>query len=280
MTNFQKVIKYLALAFAFYIIVNVLYGILMGIAGINNIFKTNKVNTNKTEDQYEVFENNNINQNQAENINTLKIDLKYSNLQIKTGDSIKVEKESKYITVSQDENTLKIEEKGDNWFLKEKNDNVTVYIPETLKFDSVDIETGAGDVNIQKLDAQNLKLSIGAGKTEIGNLDVYSSARINGGAGKLSIENGSVQNLQLDLGVGKTEIKSKLTGNNKIDTGIGSLDLDLLDKQENYKFKIDKGIGSVKLNGSNVDDNSQIGSGSNYIKIDGGIGEILIDTIE
>lgn len=46
---------------------------------------------------------------------------------------------------------------------------------------------------------------------------------------------------------------------------------------EDYKIKIDKGIGEARLAGESMRDDSVYGWGENRIEIDGGIGAIYIE---
>ena len=48
-------------------------------------------------------------------------------------------------------------------------------------------------------------------------------------------------------------------------------------KKEEYRTKINKGLGNVTVDGKKVSDNEVVGNGENKIDIDGGIGEIKID---
>lgn len=79
------------------------------------------------------------------------------------------------------------------------------------------------------------------------------------------------------MGVGKFEITSVITGNSKINAGIGNLELNIQGNKENYTIKADKGIGSIKIDGKEIADNVTYGDGENTIKIDGGIGKINIE---
>ncbi len=79
------------------------------------------------------------------------------------------------------------------------------------------------------------------------------------------------------MGVGDVNISGILTGNNKIDTGIGALNLNLSDSSNNYTFKVERGIGKVLIDNTKVEDNEVIGSGSNYIVLNGGIGDIKVN---
>ena len=120
---------------------------------------------------------------------------------------------------------------------------------------------------------------MGAGKTVISELIVSNEIEIDGGAGEFIIENGSLNNLDFDMGVGRAKINADITGNSKIDSGVGKLEINLPSNVDSYRFKINKGIGSIKLNGENVSDGTIIGSGSSSIYIDGGVGTIDIKTL-
>ena len=70
--------------------------------------------------------------------------------------------------------------------------------------------------------------------------------------------------------------KEFLLGNNKIDQGVGELILDL--QNDDYKFKVEKGLGSITVNGNSYSEDFEDGEGTNIIDIDGGVGSININT--
>ena len=132
-------------------------------------------------------------------------------------------------------------------------------------------------VEIETLACDVLELSLGAGKADIKNLTANSNANIDGGAGELNIDGGKLCNLNLDMGVGKLTLKSRIEGKSDLDYGVGETDLILLGSKDDYKIKLDKGIGEARLDGESMRDDSVYGSGENFIEIDGGIGEINIE---
>ena len=79
------------------------------------------------------------------------------------------------------------------------------------------------------------------------------------------------------MGIGKTLITSIITGKTNLNTGIGGLTLNIIGNTSDYKFKVDKGIGNVTLNGKTLSDGSVVGNGDNYIYINSGIGEVKIN---
>lgn len=271
MSTAQKVIKYLSLAFAIFLIVNIITGILFGIRGLAIIFGLTGNKTEYTENLEEIYIG-----SQDKQISNLKIELKYSTLNIKTGETLKVETNNKDIVCKESNNQLVIKEKKHNWFYNDDRSELVIYIPENIVFNMVDIETGAGEINIDSLKTEKLEFEIGAGKVEISKLTVLNNAKIDGGAGKVRIASGEIKNLDLDLGAGKFEITSKLTGRNNIEAGVGKLDISLVDSTENYTIKVDKGIGSITIDGKEAQDAGTYGNGNSYIKVEGGVGAIDI----
>ena len=271
MTTAQKTIKYLALAFAVFLIVTIFSAIFNVIYSLSSIFD----NSNDSDiTATETITGEDI----TGNINTLNIDLRYSKLIIKKGETLKAETSNKYIKSSQIGSNLNIKEESHGVFSKHDNETLILYIPEDTNFDKVEINAGAGEIDIDALNASNLDFDIGAGKVTIKKLYVKTSASIDGGAGKMEILDGAINNLDLDMGVGKTVLTSLITGRSNIDAGVGALDINLLAGEESYSITVTKGIGSILINGDDTKDNTTYGTGNSTITVDGGIGSINISS--
>ena len=83
--------------------------------------------------------------------------------------------------------------------------------------------------------------------------------------------------MDFDIGAGEANVNARLLGDSKIEVGVGSLNLNLLGSRELYKLKLEKGIGEVSVDGSLIEDDSTVGNGNNYIRIEGGIGSIKVN---
>lgn len=267
MNGLQKTIKYLAVALAIFLTFNIISGIMYGVSFMSNLFDDDKSSIAEKLTNLEI------------NTNTLllDVDISSSNVIIKKGDTFKAETNNKYINSKQDNNKLYITERKHNWFYNNNNNELIIYIPDDFVFDGVIIDTGAGKVNIETLSTKQLYLNLGAGKVDINNLNVLENAKIDDGAGDLTITAIAIHNLDLNMGIGKLSLVSKLTGNNKIDCGIGQMNLSLVGTLEDYEIFLDKGVGKATINGENMKDNNTYGTGINKIDIDGGIGSIDID---
>ena len=273
MTTVQKVIKYLATAFAVFLIITIISAILSG--GYALLSALGLIHTNKDI----VTENLKVISKEVKEVTTLKIDLAYTNLDIKTGDDFKVETNNSNITFEENNGSVKIKEENRNWL---KNDNISsnliICIPEDMiAIDETKIQTGAGKINIEKLNTQSLYLELGAGDVYIENVIATGETKIDGGVGKTELKYCEINNLKANLGMGEFTFSGKLTGKSEIDSGIGAINIDLIDNKNNYKIDVSKGLGNVTLDGQKLETDRVYGIGENYLDIDGGIGEIKID---
>lgn len=271
MNVIQKVIKYLAIALAAFIIMNIVsvaLSILWGVAWLSGAAKDAQI-IESQEEIYSTIGNTDI--------TTLKIELSASNLEIKNGEMLRVETNNLNVKCNQEGSQLIIKDKSKNWF-SNRNDasQIVLYMPANMLWDSVKIEAGAGEISIEELATRNFDFDMGAGKVVIKELNVSNKSEIDGGAGKIEILSGAMNNLKLDTGVGEFTLNAKLTGRNDVSAGVGKINFNLIDGTENYKIKVNKGIGSITIDGKETTDGNEYGNGETYIDIDGGVGAIEI----
>lgn len=276
MTSFQKVIKYGAIAFGVYLsltiigitifVITTIFGITAGIGLFSENNKEDIVIT-KWEQEYS-------------NITNLDIELKICELDIKKGDKLKVEASdiSDKFECQTDGNKLRIKDKKvirGFWDIEEEHPKITVYIPETITFEQIKIETGMNDTNIEYLKADTIKLEMGVGRYRIENI-VAQNVKIAAGAGEAIIADGSIGDLKLDGGIGKLTITSQILENAKISCGVGKMELNLRGNQQDYKIDAESGIGNFVVNNQKISGKQTIGNGMTNIKIDSGVGETIV----
>ena len=254
----QRLIKAFAICLAIFIIVSIINTI---VYFASNIFSVNN--------------NINMNENYSSEIKNIKIDMGTSNIVIKKGDTLNITADnvSKRFKVNEESNTLTIKEKSVNVFRNKKVSKVIITIPNNLKDLSIDF--GAGKLEISDINTSRFNLDQGAGKVIINNL-ISGKTDIDGGAGELNITNSALEDLDLNMGAGRFYFSGHIVGNSKIDQGIGELILDL--NGNDYTIKASKGLGSITINGEDYSKNTTVGEGVNDIKIDGGIGSIIVNT--
>lgn len=261
MSTTQKIIKYCAIAFAVFLIVSIIGGVLR----LFYIFcNDDTVGEMKA---YAV----------TETVENLEIDLSAAQFEIKSGSSFGVESNHKYLKLENSNGQLSIKEKHQNFGIHADDIRVILTVPENFVFDKADIVTGAGTVKIDRLEADNLSLELGAGEVSIDNLTANTSVKIDSGAGELTIDGGELANLDFDMGVGEVNLESRLTGNCEIDYGVGELNMTLIGKSDDYSITLDKGVGEATLEDRKMHDGETYGTGNTTVEIDGGVGELNIN---
>ena len=281
MKEFQKIIKYIAVAFGLYLAISIIGGIIAIIVSIFTGFYgisylTDSLNDTINSDDTSI-ERNDENQ-EVEEFSKMKLDISASNLTIKLeGNSYKVE------TYQIPKNT-KIESKDGILEIKsnkklnksDSKSSITIYLPEDVELEETDIQVGAGIVDVTGLIAKNVEFNFGAGNVNMQNITVKNNAKIECGAGQVIIKNSELANANIEAGVGKLVYSGDLTGNTQIDCGVGDVELELTGDAEKYSIHTEKGIGDIKINDSSVANDSTIGKGENKINIEGGVGNVDI----
>ena len=158
MTTAQKIIKYLAIAFAIFLIVSIISLILFGVyalSGVLGLKDNSKIDVSSNMQTVDIGNKENI--VNLTDITSLDIEVKYTNLIIKNGDTFYYETNNDNIIYKENHNTIKIEEKG-KWLFSDTESNLIIYIPENFDLNKINIEAGAGKVEIENLNADNLDL--------------------------------------------------------------------------------------------------------------------------
>lgn len=261
----QKVIKYIAMIFAIYLAISIIAAVIFGMANIANIFSSDDG----------ILENMEKTSVVEKNITKIEIDIAASNLIIKEGEELAVETNNSYIQTKETNNKLTVSEKKHSSWNKGES-QLILYLPSALELEEIDIETGAGKITADTLKGQIIKLDLGAGEVTIDNIIASQKIEIDGGAGKIEIKDGSLNNLDLDMDVGKVTINANITGNSEIDAGVGELNINVLAPKEEYTWKVEKGIGTIKIDNETISTKGRYGTGTNRLEIEGGVGNINI----
>ena len=280
MKPFQRIIKYGAIAFGIYLtimiisiivfVITAIFGVGMGIEVLNDK-KTEKDNITTFEEEYTGIER-------------IDIDLSKSKLEIKTGNTLKIEgiNTSKDLSVEllSDGKELKIEDETFKLFQDyDNNSKIIIYIPENYNFEEIKIDLGVSGANIEKLNTEKLELDISTGKCEINNI-ITKYMNVNSGTGETLINNSKIENLEFDGGVGNTIINCEITNKAKIEAGIGNIEINLIGTKEDYKIYSKTGIGDLKVENIKLKNNEVIGTGLVSINVEAGIGRTEINFIE
>lgn len=275
MNTFQKVIKYVAMAFAVLLTV----GILTGIVGLITVVSTINDKDEDTIDYQMVFDK----------FESMDIQNGYGKLSIKPGDGFRIEA----YNVSKDFNarvvngTLTVDEAK---FVKKflwinfgtrvnKKSNITIYVPDNFSAKSIEINSGAGEVNLENFTTERLIIDAGVGDLRANNI-LANKVEVSGGVGSISFTDVDFTDVDFDSGVGNLRLDGVIRGESEFDFGVGSVKLKIEGKREDYALKI-SGLGRVSVNGDKVSSNYSDNYRSNHtIRIDGGVGDVDIEFLK
>lgn len=264
MTDLQKIVKYLAIVLAVFLIVGIFMGIL-------SVFSTLDIFSRSFSDHKNAMQDYPV----SGSVSELEINIGAAELIIANGEQFSLSANLKDLKVDLSNGCLSIHESVQ--FGKNYNGSVIrLTVPKDHVFEKLSIFSGAGKLQVSTLSAQSLALNLGAGQAVFDSLTAEKNALISTGAGELKIEGGALSNLDLDMGVGKVFLKSRLSGESELNQGIGEAELILTGAKEDYQIHIDKGIGSAVIDGKQVSDDTTCGSGPSEVEIDGGVGSIRV----
>ena len=262
MTENQKIIKWIATAFAVVLIISIIGGIANALGVLTFLFDGDATGEKKTYDL-------------SGDIESIDIEISAADFTIKEADRFYFESNLKELSVREKNGTLVI--KHDKKLSHSyKGAYLNVYLPDKNIFESVKVCAGAGKFTADNIFAKTINLEFGAGEVNIGVLVALENADIDGGAGAITVSDGSLDDLDLDMGVGELNLSSKFTGKCEFDLGVGESNINILGEKTDYKLSVEKGLGSITVDGEKVSNDQYIGNGINTIDIDGGVGSINV----
>ena len=140
---------------------------------------------------------------------------------------------------------------------KNAKTSVTIKVPEK-EYEKLDLDLGAGDTTLEDLSINTIDIDCGAGELNINNIEADETFDISGGAGSIDISDSITGGLDADLGVGEFNFDGTVNGDIDIKCGIGDVDIDLTNPESDFKganskysLKVAKGIGKFSISYNN-----------------------------
>ena len=129
--------------------------------------------------------------------------------------------------------------------------DIILTVPEKT-FDSVTLNMTAGEVYAQEISTNRLTTKVTAGSMYLG--EIYAeSATFKMSAGDFNVSNSTFKNAAISMTAGDMFFNDcKLYGNNNIKMTAGELQMCLIGNRADYKINIDKALGDVYINGTDM----------------------------
>ncbi|MDE6915964.1 MAG: DUF4097 family beta strand repeat-containing protein [Lachnospiraceae bacterium] len=169
--------------------------------------------------------------------------------------------------------------------LNHKEVRITLYLPEELVFEHIDLQVGAGEAVMKDvpISCQDMEVEIGAGEWRAAQLTVAGTLDVQVGAGRVRMKRADVGSLQVECSVGNIVFKGAVQSDIRVECGMGSCRFELENKESDFNYDISCAVGSVKVNGSG---GTSFGSKKIYSNqnargtavLECGIGSIVLNT--
>ena len=299
MSPTQKVIKYVAMAFAVGLMVTILSSILLVVTGVsqsNRLFasETNYIDFTKEFNDVENLDISNYSGKiyvQPGNVDQVIVEAK------NVPESLKAEMTSEHTLLVEDDDQ-------DNflfsfWFFDAMDDEdtkVTIIIPNKIYFESVKFDNGSGAMEISGIktksfyfdggsggiiisdvSSEKAEISTGSGSLTMDNANL-EKGYINSGSGAVRITNSAFSDTEFDTGSGALSFAGALMGDSTISSGSGAMLIELTDRIDNYDVELDPGTGGIWVNGEKYEDEDiKNKDAENDLSIESGSGEITIN---
>lgn len=301
MTEFQKIVKGFAIAFAIFLTISIVGGIFsaisFGIGGLNWIGNQNESSIGENEEHLNFYD--------ADRVKSIKLDQVACNIEIVEGEEFSVfsQNVTSYKEKLSSKGVLKIENDSLPFFSFGKQFNgktakIVITVPketdlkkitiaggagnmklENIAANKLEIDAGAGNINLNGVKASELDLDGGAGNIE-GEIITAGKVEIDAGVGNVEFYEVNFSDIDLDCGMGNVKISGTVKGDNKIDCGVGEVEILLADKIDEYDFSVDTGVGNIIIGGKKYGEVNHTNSAANFsFDIDGGVGNCTIKEI-
>ncbi len=267
MTGFQKFIKYAAIAFGIYLSITIVL-VLLGIAREFVEASRNDEFRDLVRDREE-YHTENITRN-YENIKRLEVNVEETELIIRNGDTFRIEGTNipDKMKIEQNGDTLKVSDEELPSSFSDENMVVTIYIPEDVKLDNIDLEINYMSADIQKLNTRNLTLDIYNNYCEIDEI-IADNMEFKNEEGNIDIYDAEIGRLLFDSESGVEDVSLDITGNAEINLEYSYTDMNLIGKQEDYQISTKNRSGNIYIDGETITSNAETwGSGSTKINLD------------
>lgn len=194
---------------------------------------------------------------------------------------------------------------GWNWGFGNFGFNTTINklvltYPANTGFDRVSIKNDLGSLEIDGLSTKSLQVQLDAGyfkgtdisadtvdvDMNLGGCDITglvanNTTKFKMNAGSLNLIDSSLKNPDIKLNLGGFDYSGALGGNGKMTLDLGSLNLDLINKEADLGYDIDTDLGSINVNGRALSSPASTHSAAReatYLNIKCNLGSVDITT--
>ena len=144
------------------------------------------------------------------------------------------------------------------------NSNMTVYLPENISYEEINMEVGAGSIVVDGLKGKNATLEVGMGSLEVTNMNVDT--------------------LDASVGMGSIDIQGAINTDGILDCGMGSITMELAGNSKDFNYELECGLGELNVENvyyiAGIGEQSISNNAGKDIEIDCAMGSVEITFTE
>jgi len=157
---------------------------------------------------------------------------------------------------------------------------IILYVPAAYEFEKVDVELGAGLLELDVLSADEVDFEVGAGQITVNFLRA-EDCKVEVGMGEILVEDMLVGDVKADVGMGHLMMSGLVSGDLKGDCAMGSMELFLSGSEEDFNYDLAGAVGNVSVGGrqySGFAQEKKVDNGADKkISLDCAVGNVLVE---
>lgn len=212
-----------------------------------------------------------------DSINKLDLEIERGMVNVEISSDDKIHMEGENVRKAQwyvSGNELKVKVKD------RRNDSGTfyLYLPEGIKFQEIEADTGMGSLYIAKAAADSMEVSVDMGEMHADSLEADRTS-IDVGMGYAYAEEIKTGTLDVEVDMGSADVTAEASGNINMECGMGEITADLSGSQDDYSINLD-GNGSFDIGGESYSglgvSRSEATPGKQQLKINCDMGSVTV----
>lgn len=218
----------------------------------------------------------------AEEIIRLEIDVDLANIMIKAGDIEKLrvcleEGYTKYYDVKVDGDTLKVAyDVGGHTF--KQGPKIVVEVPKYMVLEQIYIDTDLGEITLLELEEgiEELEIISKLGNIRMDDCKVKESCTISAALGNIVIEDSSFGMVDMSADMGNINFSGKVKGDMTVQDDMGNIEVELEGNKENYNIQLSTDVGNVMFDGKKQENSFDAyhGNAQSYVILNCDMGDV------
>ncbi len=134
------------------------------------------------------------------------------------------------------------------WTANNNGGTVILYVPEKMTLNEVEVNLGAGEMELDGLKAEQMEFALGAGQIHAKGLQA-NTLEVSVGAGDIELEKAVLKNVDVQVGAGNFRLDGEVSGNVSAECAMGNITLKLAGSETDFNYDIECVTGNIAIGG-------------------------------